>query len=109
MKNKKFNKLVLQSVSLQDIVDNILEDCDNGELMSATGRCFGNVMSGDGKAYTFAIIATCDEEDFGSDLSLPLITSDFIRTGKGVIRGTKGRFPSSVELDESILEFVEDE
>jgi uncharacterized protein YaiI (UPF0178 family) len=69
-------KLVYQTVDIQDILNRLLQECENGDLMTAAGRTFANVESGNSRIYSFSIIATCDDDDVVFNYDIPLVDAD---------------------------------
>lgn len=100
-------KLVYQKVKIQEVLNKLVENCEDGDLMSASGRAFANVESGNGRVYTFSVVCTLSDDDFCHDYSLPLVDPEMLKNGIGIIKAPEGHLPNGVTLDDKDLQFPE--
>jgi hypothetical protein len=105
--NMAKKKLVYQTVNIQDILNRLLRECENGDLMTAAGRTFANVESGNSRIYSFSIIVTCDDDDIAFNYDIPFVDAELLQQGQGVIRAPEGHLASSRTVAKKTLEFPE--
>jgi hypothetical protein len=98
-------KLFLQEVEIQDVINGLVENVENGDAATGTGRAIGRVEVGwGGRIYTLSIQATCDEDDLCFDDTLPVLDGEAFRSGRCVVRAPEGHYPSAVPYDAAAQE-----
>lgn len=101
--------LILQKCSINDVYQSAVRSVEEGGHFTASARPVGTVVNEvNGRIYTIALVATCDDDDPHYDPEKPVIDQEDAKAGTCYITAPEGLYPSCEPVDADTLTFPEE-